>query len=302
MQTNGLEKREEVEVKSGSNIPKIGFGTYQTGGYECYNAVRSALEVGYRHLDTAMAYENEATVGRAVEQSDVDREDLFLTTKIKEYPEFVEYDRLLQAAEGCLERLGTDYVDLLLVHWWNPAADMERTFAAMDRLVDEGTVRHVGVSNFSVPQLRKAMNVSDSPILTNQIEHHPYWDNSEIVNLCQDNDITVTAYSPLAESRVATDERLQVIGERHGKTAAQVAIRWLIQQDNVVTIPKTVTPEYMRDNVDVFDFELSSDEMAAINELEAPFWYRTNREGGYGYRFRSAVGPLVPDAVANRLL
>jgi len=249
-----------------------------------------------------MAYENEATVGRAVEQSDVDREDLFLTTKIKEYPEFVEYDRLLQAAEGCLERLGTDYVDLLLVHWWNPAADMERTFAAMDRLVDEGTVRHVGVSNFSVPQLRKAMNVSDSPILTNQIEHHPYWDNSEIVNLCQDNDITVTAYSPLAESRVATDERLQVIGERHGKTAAQVAIRWLIQQDNVVTIPKTVTPEYMRDNVDVFDFELSSDEMAAINELEAPFWYRTNREGGYGYRFRSAVGPLVPDAVANRLL
>lgn len=282
-------------------LPDVGFGTYRTGGYECYNAVQEALEMGYRHLDTAMAYENEAAVGRAIAQSDVDREDIFLATKIKGYPEFLEYDRLLRAAEGCLERLDTDTIDLLLIHWWNPVADMERTFAAVDRLVDEGKVEHIGVSNFSVPQLRRAMNVSDSPIVTNQIEYHPYWDNSDIVQFCQQQNIIVTAYSPLAEGRVVGDETMQAIGERHGKTPAQVAIRWLIQQENVVTIPKTITTEHMRDNIDVFDFELSAGEIAAIDELDGPFWYRTNREGGYGYRFRNLVSPLVPNAVAERL-
>ena len=282
-------------------LPDVGFGTYQTGGYECYNAVQEALEMGYRHLDTAMAYENEAAVGRAIAQSDVDREDIFLATKIKGYPEFLEYDRLLRAAEGCLKRLDTDTIDLLLIHWWNPVADMERTFAAVDRLVDEGKVKHIGVSNFSVPQLRRAINVSDSPIITNQIEHHPYWDNSDIVQFCQQQNIIVTAYSPLAEGRVVGDETMQAIGERHGKTPAQVAIRWLIQQENVVTIPKTITTEHMRDNIDVFDFELSAGEIAAIDELDGPFWYRTNREGGYGYRFRNLVSPLVPNAVAERL-
>jgi len=282
-------------------LPDVGFGTYRTGGYECYNAVQEALEMGYRHLDTAMAYENEAAVGRAIAQSDVDREDIFLATKIKGYPEFLEYDRLLRAAEGCLKRLDTDTIDLLLIHWWNPVADMERTFAAVDRLVDEGKVEHIGVSNFSVPQLRRAMNVSDSPIVTNQIEYHPYWDNSDIVQFCQQQNIIVTAYSPLAEGRVVGDETMQAIGERHGKTPAQVAIRWLIQQENVVTIPKTITTEHMRDNIDVFDFELSAGEIAAIDELDGPFWYRTNREGGYGYRFRNLVSPLVPNAVAERL-
>jgi diketogulonate reductase-like aldo/keto reductase len=257
--------------------------------------------MGYRHLDTAMAYENEAAVGRAIAQSDVDREDIFLATKIKGYPEFLEYDRLLRAAEGCLERLDTDTIDLLLIHWWNPVADMERTVAAVDRLVDEGKVEHIGVINCSVPQLRRAMNVSDSPIVTNQIEHHPYWDNSDIVQFCQQQNIIVTAYSPLAEGRVVGDETMQAIGERHGKTPAQVAIRWLIQQENVVTIPKTITTEHMRDNIDVFDFELSAGEIAAIDELDGPFWYRTNREGGYGYRFRNLVSPLVPNAVAERL-
>jgi len=282
-------------------LPDVGFGTYRTGGYECYNAVQEALEMGYRHLDTAMAYENEAAVGRAIAQSDVDREDVFLATKIKGYPEFLEYDRLFRAAEGCLKRLDTDAIDLLLIHWWNPVANMERTFAAVDRLVDEGKVKHIGVNNFSVPQLRRAINVSDSPIITNQIEYHPYWDNSDIVQFCQQQDIIVTAYSPLAEGRVVGDETMQAIGERHGKTPAQVAIRWLIQQENVVTIPKTITTEHMRDNIDVFDFELSAGEIAAIDELDGPFWYRTNREGGYGYRFRNLVSPLVPNAVAERL-
>lgn len=284
-----------------SPLPPVGFGTYRTGGYECFEATQKALAAGYRHLDTAMAYENEAAVGRAIERSNVDREEIFLTTKIKGYPSFMEYDRLLEAARGCLQRLGTDYIDLLLIHWWNPSADMETAFAAMDQLVAEGKVRHVGVSNFSVSQTERAMRTGDAPILTNQIEYHPYWDNNEIVEFCRNNDITITAYSPLAEGRVVDDERLQSIGDKYGKSPAQVALRWLIQQENVVTIPKTVTPTHKRDNRDIFDFELTAHEMAVIHDLDGPFWYRTNRKGGYGYRCRSLLSSILPDSVVDRL-
>jgi diketogulonate reductase-like aldo/keto reductase len=271
-------------------------------GYECFNTVQRALEIGYRHVDTAMAYENEATIGRAIEMSGIDRDDVFLTTKIKGYQEFLEYDRLLEAADGCLQRLGTDYIDLLLLHWWNPSADMEETFAAMDRLVDENKVDCIGVSNFSVDQLRRAIRVSETPILTNQIEYHPYWGDPEMINFCQENDITVSAYSPLAEGRVVEDNQLTRIGRGYGKSPAQVAIRWLIQQDNVVTIPKAVTPAHLRDNIDVFDFELTDREMDAIDRLDGPLWYRTNREGGCVHQFRGAVGPHVPGPIAKLLL
>lgn len=281
------------ENEAQSTIPQVGFGTYQTGGYKCFDAVREALDVGYRHIDTAMAYENEAVVGRAIEQSSVDREEVFLTTKIKGYPEFLEHDRLLEAAEGCLQRLDTEYIDLLLVHWWNPDSDMRETFAAMDELVDSGKVHNIGVSNFSIDQLRRAMEVSDAPILTNQVEYHPYWKQRDILEFCQENDVILTAYSPLAEGHLVNDTRLAEIGRWYDKTPTQVAIRWLIQQENVVTIPKTVTPKYVTENLDVFDFELTRKEMARIDEMEGPFFYRHNREGGLIYRARGIVGPIA---------
>lgn len=290
-----------VDGNNRAEIPPVGFGTYRTGGYECFDAVRDALDAGYRHIDTAMAYENEATVGRAIETSPVAREDVFLTTKLKGYAEFLEYDRVLEATEGCLERLGTDYLDLLLIHWWNPESDMEETFAALDRLVDEGKVNHIGVSNFSVQQLQEAMTVSDAPILTNQVEYHPYWGQDELLRFCQANDVILTAYSPLAEGRLVTDEVLERIGIRYGKSPAQVAIRWLIQQENVVTIPKTVTPSRARENIDVFDFELSDREMHQIAQLEGPLLYRHNREGGLIYRLRGVVGPFAPGPVLDKL-
>lgn len=280
-------------------IPQVGFGTYQTGGYECFNAVSEALDIGYRHIDTAMAYENEAVVGRAIQQSDVDREEIFLTTKIKGYPELLEYDRLIEATEGCLQRLDTEYIDLLLIHWWNPDSDMSETFAALDELVDRGWVRRIGVSNFSVEQLREAMRVSKAPIFTNQIEYHPYWKQPEMLEFCQANDVVLTAYSPLAEGRLVGDETLAEIGKPYGKTPAQVAIRWLIQQENVVTIPKTVTPEYARENLDVFDFKLTDGEMRQIDELEGPLLYRHNREGGLIYRARGVAGPIAGRVVSN---
>lgn len=293
--------RNELEPSAQNTIPRLGFGTWQTGGYQCFNAVKHALEIGYRHIDTAMAYENEAVVGRAIDVSDVDRDDVFLTTKIKGYPELLEHDRLLEAAEGCLERLGTDYVDLLLIHWWNPVSEMGPTFAAMDRLVEEGKVNNIGVSNFSVEQLRDAMQTSDSPILTNQVEHHVYWRSNDILSFCQKNDITLTAYSPLAEGLLVNDERLASIGNRYGKSAAQVAIRWLLQQENVVTIPKTVTPEHARSNMNVFDFSLSDEEMEMVNNIEASWWYRTNREGGRVQELRRTVGRALPDSVTSKL-
>jgi diketogulonate reductase-like aldo/keto reductase len=296
------ESIQEVGLSNGIEIPQIGFGTYRMGGFECFDAVKQALDAGYRHIDTAMAYENESVVGRAIEVSDVNRDDVFVTTKIKGYPKFVEYDRLLEEAQGCLDRLGTDYIDLLLIHWWNRNADMKETFAAMDRLVDEGKVGSIGVSNFSIDQLERAISVSDAPILTNQIEYHPYWDNnSDIVRFCQENDITVTAYSPLAEGRIANDEVLSEIGSRYNKSSAQVAIKWLIQQENVITIPKTSTPTYIHENIDVFDFTLSDHEMERISDIEGPFRYRTNREGGEIHRMRGVIGPLVPSKVLEFL-
>ncbi|WP_435062049.1 aldo/keto reductase [Halobaculum sp. EA56] len=298
MSTDVIHERTE---RDDTPLPPVGFGTYRMGGYECYNAVRRALDAGYRHIDTAMAYENEAVVGRALEASDVDRDDVFLTTKVKGYPELLEYDRLIEAAEGCLDRLGVDRVDLLLVHWWNPVSDMEEVFAAMDRLVAEGAVDHVGVSNFSADQLRRAMAAADEPILTNQVEYHPYWADEELLSFCRANDVTLTAYSPLAEGRVVNDETLAAIGARYGKSPAQVAIRWLTQQDGVVTIPKTVTPERMRENLDVFDFSLSDREMDRIADLEGPLWYRANLPGGPVHRLRGHLGELLPNTVVNRV-
>jgi diketogulonate reductase-like aldo/keto reductase len=289
------------EQNGTTTVPTLGFGTYRTGGYKCYNAVKNALDCGYTHIDTAMAYENEAAVGRAIEQSSVDREDIFLTTKIKGYPEMVEYERLIEAAKGCLERLGTEYLDLLLVHWWNPLADMEETVNALNTLVDDGLVDQIGVSNFSIKELKQAMRLSDAPIATNQIEYHPYWGDEELVRFCQDNDVTVTAYSPLAEGRAVEDDVLRSIGDRYGKSAAQVSIRWLIQQENVVTIPKAATPKHIEANIDVFDFELTDRDMRRIRKLEPPFWYRENREGGSIYEARSVLGNFVPDSLYNRI-
>jgi diketogulonate reductase-like aldo/keto reductase len=265
MSTDVMHERTE---RDDTQLPPVGFGTYRMGGYECYNAVRRALDAGYRHIDTAMAYENEAVVGRALESSDVDRDDVFLTTKVKGYPELLEYDRLIEAAEGCLDRLGTDRVDLLLVHWWNPVSDMEEVFAAMDRLVAEGKVDHVGVSNFSVDQLRRAMAAANEPILTNQVEYHPFKSQDDVLEFCIDNDLMLTAYSPVARKDVIGNDVLEEIGARYGKTEAQVALRWLIQQENVSAIPKSSSREHQKENFDILDFELSNDEMERIFELQ----------------------------------
>lgn len=284
---------------AGMALPSLGFGTYRLTGNDCFAATRTALELGYRHIDTAMAYENESAIGAAIEDSSVDREEVFLTTKIKGYPRYLEHDSLIAAAEDCLARLGTDYIDLLLIHWWNSRADMRETFEAMAELRDAGKINQIGVSNFSVEQLDRAVAVSDAPIVTNQVEYHPYQDRSDLLEYCRENDILITAYSPLAEGRVIEDDRITDIGDRYGKSAAQISIRWLIQQPGVIAIPKASDPAHMKANLDVFDFALTEREMQHISELGGPLWYRLNAEGGAIYRFRSGIGPYVPKTIRD---
>ncbi len=257
--------RHGSEQNGTTTVPTLGFGTYRTGGYKCYNAVKNALDCGYTHIDTAMAYENEAAVGRAIEQSSVDREDIFLTTKIKGYPEMVEYERLIEAAKGCLERLGTEYLDLLLVHWWNPLADMEETFNALNTLVDDGLVGQIGVSNFSIKELKQAMRLSDAPIATNQIEYHPYWGDEELVRFCQDNDVTVTA-----SVRLRMGELLKTTPAFHSRS-------YVLTGSEDVPVADTAVECWSRFrscdaalgwNIDVFGFELAEPHDVSLSELK----------------------------------
>jgi len=184
----------------GEQIPTIGLGTYELDGGECANTVRDALEIGYRHIDTAEHYDNQSEIGNAIANSSVDREELFLTTKV--WKTNLEYEDVIRSTRASLEALDVDYVDLLLIHWPNERIPIEETLAAMNSLQDEGAVRHVGVSNFSIAQLRKAIATSETPILTNQVQYNPFTDRTDILEFCVKHDVLMTAYSPLAKGRV----------------------------------------------------------------------------------------------------
>jgi len=255
---------ESVTVQ-GVDVPALGLGTYRLRGQTCVDTVRTALELGYRHVDTAEFYDNQREVGRALAEADVDREEVFLTTKI--WRSNLRREDALRSARESLDRLDTDYVDLLLIHWPDESVPVSETLEAMTHLREEGLVRHLGVSNFSVAQLREAIDVADAPILTNQVRYHPFTEQSDLLACCIDEDVLLTAYSPLAKGKVATDGTLAAIGDRYGKTAAQVALRWLVQQDHVAAIPKASGTRHLRENLAVFDFELTDEEMERVFEL-----------------------------------
>jgi len=229
------------------------------------HTVREALELGYRHVDTAEYYDNQAEVGDAIAQSAVDREAVFLTTKV--WRTNLRHNEVLAAANESLDALGLEYVDLLLVHWPSRSVPIGETMEAMNHLQKEGKVRFVGVSNFSVSQVAGAMGASATPILTNQVEYHPFERRDDLLAFCIENDVMLTAYSPLAKGRVADDATLAEIGDRYGKTAAQVSLRWLLQQEMVAAIPKAASRDHLRENGDVFDFELTDAEMERIFEV-----------------------------------
>ena len=250
----------------GVSVPKVGLGTYRLSGTTCRTAVEQAIDLGYRHIDTAEYYDNQAAIGEAIAASDVPREDLFLTTKV--WRTNLAHDAVLRSTRESLEKLGLDIVDLLLIHWPSQSVPIEETLSAMNQLQDEGRVRHIGVSNFSVQQLDAARDASETPILTNQVRYHPYADKQDLLEYCLANDVLLTAYSPLAKGRVADDGTLAGIGDRYDKTAAQVALRWLVQQEHVVAIPKASGRPHLAENLNVFDFSLSVEEMETIFTLQ----------------------------------
>ena len=247
----------------GTTIPALGLGTWQLAGDACTESVEHALDLGYRHLDTAQAYGNEREVGQGLRNAPVDRDDVFLTTK-------VWFDNLAPRAlrshtEDSLRRLDTEYVDLLLIHWPSDDVPLERSLDAMMELRNEGKVREIGVSNFTPSLVRRALD--HAPILCNQVEYHPFLDQDALLELAEARDLLLTAYSPLAKNRVSDDATLRAIAEAHGKTPPQVTLRWLLQQDPVAAIPKAASAEHRAANLDVFDFELSEEEMDRIFDL-----------------------------------
>lgn len=253
-------------VEAGNaRIPALGLGTWQNTGPQCAESVQNALDMGYRHIDTAQVYGNEEEVGRGLAAADVDREDVFLTTKV--WRSNLQPDDVHTSVRMSLSRLDVEAVDLLLAHWPHPLVPVEDTLGAMAELQEEGLVRHLGVSNFTASQLRDALRAADAPLVTDQVLYHPYKDQSALQSVCAEHDVALTAYSPLGRGAVLSDETLAEIGARHDKSAAQVALRWLIQQDGVIAIPKATGRDHLAANLDILDFSLSEAEMSRIHEL-----------------------------------
>ena len=247
----------------GTNVPALGLGTWKLKGDACTRGVEHALDLGYRHIDTAQIYRNEEAVGKGLAASSVDRAAYFLTTKV--WYENLEPDAVRSTAEASLRRLGTEYVDLLLIHWPSDEVPMEASLDALRVLQDEGKIRRFGVSNFTPSLLQRALD--HAQVFADQVEYHPFLSQQPLRALALKHDLLLTAYSPLAQGGVLHDDTLQEIGEAHGKTAAQVALRWLVQQPHVAAIPKASSDEHRAANFAIFDFELSEDEMERIHGL-----------------------------------
>ncbi|HSK86670.1 MAG TPA: aldo/keto reductase [Rubrobacter sp.] len=253
---------EYQEVK-GKKVPSLGLGTWRLSGEEGVGAIECALTLGYRHIDTAQMYANEGEVGHGIQRSGVDREDIFLVTKIR--TSNFSYDDVIHSTHESLNKLQTEYVDLLLMHWPNPSVPLEETLGAMTKLQEERSVKHVGVSNFPPSMVEEATEYAT--VFCNQVEYHPYRAQDELLEQAKEMDLLLTAYSPVAKGTVANDATLRELGEAHGKTPTQVALRWLVQQEKVAAIPKAASESHLKSNIDIFDFELSDEEMERVFAL-----------------------------------
>lgn len=255
-------------LSTGAEIPQLGFGVYQVSPDEVVSAVRTAIDAGYRSIDTAALYGNEEGVGKAVAEADVPREELFVTTKL--WNDQQGYDSALRAFDESLDKLGLDYVDLYLIHW--PAAGQDAyvdTWKAFQKLHEEGRAKAIGVSNFQIPHLRRLFEETDVVPAVNQIELHPRLQQGDLRAFNSEHGILTEAWSPLGQGKgLLDDTTLGSLAEKYGKSPAQIVLRWHLQLKNVV-IPKSVTPSRIEENIDVFDFELADDDMAVIASLDA---------------------------------
>ena len=253
-----------IELASGCGMPPVGLGTWNLRGAECTEVVKQALEMGYRHIDTAHMYRNQDAVGRGLEKSGIDREEVFVTTKI--WNDALRYHQVIEQFQNCLDELKTEYVDLLLIHWPNEAVPLEETLSAFDEIRVSGRTRHIGVSNFSNEQVDQAIQLAQAPICTNQIECHVGRFKDSVWRHCTENGVVVTAHRPLAVGAAANDTTLAEIGAVRNKSAAQVALRWLVQRQ-IVAIPKASSEGHLRENMDIFSWTLEDEEMQQIDRL-----------------------------------
>ncbi|MCO4316968.1 aldo/keto reductase [Phyllobacterium sp. 21LDTY02-6] len=253
---------------NGAAIPAIGFGTYRMPGADVLRMVPAALKLGYRHVDTAQIYGNESEVGEAIAGSGVRREDVFLTTKV--WVDKYAHADLIASVDESLGKLRTDYIDLLLLHWPKSPVPLAERIGALNEVRDAGKVRHIGVSNFSTALMAEAASLSKAPIVTNQIEYHPYLDQTVVLEAARRSGMSITAYYAMADGKVIGDPAIKAIAAAHGKSEAQVVLRWLVQQDGVIALSKTVSEDRLRSNFDIFDFVLSETEMQALHALARP--------------------------------
>lgn len=265
-------------LPNGTTVPKIGFGAWKIGGGGTADpsqdewsltALRSALDLGYTHFDTAESYAAghcEELIGQAVRAAGIPREKLFITSKVS--PSHLEYNAVLQSCTASLRRLGMDYLDLYLIHWPGQQMHLEESFRALNRLVKEGKVRHLGVSNFDLPLLRQSQALAATPLLTNQIPYslddRSYAQNG-VVEYCQTNDILVTAYSPVKQGGLKVSPGLQSVADAHSATPYQIALAWLVQQPRVITIPMSGNPKHQADNLAAGEIVLSAEELSLLN-------------------------------------
>ncbi|MCX8282378.1 aldo/keto reductase [Phyllobacterium sp. 0TCS1.6C] len=253
---------------NGAAIPAIGFGTYRMPGADVLRMVPAALKLGYRHVDTAQIYGNESEVGEAIAGSGVRREDVFLTTKV--WVDKYAHADLIASVDESLGKLRTDYIDLLLLHWPKSPVPLAERIGALNEVRDAGKVRHIGVSNFSTALMAEAVSLSKAPIVTNQIEYHPYLDQTVVLEAARRSGMSITAYYAMADGKVIGDPAIKAIAAAHGKSEAQVVLRWLVQQDGVIALSKTVSEDRLRSNFDIFDFVLSETQMQALHALARP--------------------------------
>ena len=263
-----------------TKVPKLGFGTWLIKGTQCVKAVQNALDIGYRHIDTAQIYDNEAEVGEAIANSGIDRDKIFLVTKV--WRDSLSTKEVIRSTEESLRKLKTDYVNLLLIHWPDPRVPLQETLLAMQKLLEQKKTKWIGISNFPVELLEISKQTAPE-LICNQVEYHPFLDQRPLLKAMGKHNMFLTAYSPLARNKIFKNKTLQAMGEKYSKTAGQLVLRWLIEQKNVVAIPKAAKQKHAQSNFDIFDFQLQepdrlilgsmhSQNQRLVNPAWAPVW------------------------------
>ncbi|AMN50436.1 aldo/keto reductase [Psychrobacter sp. P2G3] len=260
-------KTYNIRTAGQANIPVLGLGTWQSTGQDCVDVVSQGLKMGYEHIDTAQAYDNEKEVGQGIKQSGISRDKFFLTTKI--FPDDMKFqpEKLIAAAKRSLENLDTDYVDLLLLHWPDDRVPLSETIPALCELQKQGLTRNIGVSNFNIANIIEAKKYADVPIVVNQVEFHPFIKQNTLQAFLNNHHILLEAYSPLARGDVFDNEVIKEIAEKHGVTPAQISLAWILSDKDRIAIPKTSNPEHLQGNLDAINVQLSADELEKICSL-----------------------------------